>query len=62
MKDSYKWIIRCILSSTNAFQFLACKTLIDLFDKMYKDKASCAELENSLENQKGHYKNQVSEI
>ena len=37
MEHSFSWIMSCIESSTNAFQFKCCQTLIGLFETMYKD-------------------------
>lgn len=38
METSYLWIMNCIESSSNGFQFRCCTTLIKLFEAMYKDE------------------------
>lgn len=35
MEQSYAWVLSCIESSTNGFQFRCCKTLIELFKQKY---------------------------
>lgn len=39
MEQSYQWIMNCIESSNNEFQFKCCRTLIGLFDTMYKEES-----------------------
>lgn len=55
MQTSYEWILSCIKSSSNDFQFKCCATLIELFENMYKDeqqiKTALSELKYALDNQ-----------
>lgn len=37
IEQSYNWIVSCINSSTNKFQFDCCRKLIEYFEAMYKD-------------------------
>jgi len=40
LENSYNWIVSCINSSSNKFQFDCCRTLIELFETMYKDSTN----------------------
>lgn len=55
MEQSYNWILSCINSSSNSFQFKCCTNLIELFLMKYKDssdiKSKIDDLELALDNQ-----------
>jgi len=56
MEKSFLWVLACIQTSSNAFQFTSCHTLIELFEAMYKGdegiaKYSTIDLKEALHQQ-----------
>jgi len=64
METSFNWLLACINSSTNKFQFDCCRTLIELFETMYRDNPNWnnqlkTDLETQLDNQTVKYSVEV---
>jgi hypothetical protein len=54
MQTSYEWLLACIASSSNTFQFNCCHTLIELFAARFKHeevKEAVSKLEDALTQQ-----------
>lgn len=52
MEEAYFWILSCIESSKDGFQFKCCATLIELFEAMYKAENETIDLKFALDEKK----------